>query len=137
MFYAVAGRTNAAIDCLYIIEEEVPQIADEIRKTVSKIIAGKHPQMHELPVIKEKITSFRQWFSTEEEKISNLIKDEEYDELSVMLNDRLKEAFPFMEGTLQFVCGEDGNIPEIIFADLYSVSLRCGYENSYQNVTMN
>lgn len=90
ILYAVLGKREAAQTALQVLLTHAPQVYEQTRSTVRRILAGEEPMFCEMEPDPEKLGDFWVWFAQNEDSFTEDV-----------LNERYNALFPEAEGELR------------------------------------
>ncbi len=125
---AAEGDKDRAYRCADIVADQLPQLYETTKHMVDEILEGRHPQFSEIPLERERIDAFWEWFVSSEDHLLNMLKTKEYDAVFQSVQPKLKELFPFMKRDLDFGIEPGEGAYIITFADYHMTSLEKGYK---------
>ena len=124
---AAKGDSEGAYNILNVIETQLPDIYNTTKKMVDDILDKKHPHFNAVAVPEERITSFWDWFVSNEVNLLQCLENKDYDTVFNLIQDELKKLFPFVERNLELGIEPKSDCYQIIFADFFMVSLKIAY----------
>lgn len=125
---AAEGDKERAYCCTDTIARQLPPFYETTKQMVDEILEGRHPQFSRIPIEKEQIDAFWDWFVSNEDFLLNMLKIKEYDAVFQLVQPKLKELFPFMKRDLDFSIEPEEGTYKIAFADYHMTSLENGYK---------
>lgn len=125
---AAKGDAEKAQYFTEILATQLPAFYDPTKKMVDSILEKKHPQFNRIRIEEGRKYTFWDWFVSNEGIFLQKLGMEEYDIVFQMIQQKLRDVFPFMERDLDFGIEPKEDFYQITFADYYMVSLEYGYK---------
>ena len=125
---ALRGDQAQADACLELLKAHTPDAWEEVRQTVSRILAGTDPLFFPVELDAKKISGFWQWFADYEATLQDLLLHEKYEAGVDTVAEQLLQVFPFLEERPYIALGKDdaGFILEL--HDMYAVAVIHAYK---------
>ena len=126
--YAVRGDAAKVEACIEILNRESEALADAVRESTAKILAGTDPVFFAVPVDEAKMAAFWNWYAGYEGELLTKLDGEQYDEGLTPVAKELLATFPFLEDIPNVGLGKNSNGYVLELKDYYAVGIVDAYE---------
>ena len=126
--YAALGRGEQVEACIEILKRENEALAEAVRESTAKILAGTDPVFAAVPVDPEKMAAFWNWYAGYETELRAKLDGEQYDEGLTPVAKELLATFPFLEDIPNVGLGKNSNGYVLELKDYYAVGIVDAYE---------
>ena len=126
--YAVRGDAPKVEACIEILRRENEALAEAVRESTAKILAGTDPVFFAVPVDEGKMAAFWAWYAGYETELLAKLEAEQYDEGLTPVAKELLHTFPFLEDIPNVGLGKNSNGYVLELKDYYAVGIVDAYE---------
>ena len=125
---AAEGDGERARNAVEKLAADASSSYETTKVMVERILNKEHPHFTSIEVNPKEVEAFWVWFKKEEAVLQKKLKQEDYQAVLQMLQQKMKEVFPFMERDPEIGIEPEGSLYKITLADLFVRSLTSGYQ---------
>ena len=126
--HAIRGNAEQVAACIEILKAENEAVANAVRESTDKILAGTDPVFFTVPVDGEKMAAFWNWYASYETELKEKLDAEQYDEGLTPIAKELLATFPFLEEIPNVGLGKNAAGYVLELKDYYAVGIVDAYE---------
>ena len=126
--HAIRGNAQQVAACIETLKAENEAVANAVKESTDKILAGTDPVFFPVPVEEEKMAAFWTWYASYEAELKEKLDGEQYDEGLTPVAKELLHTFPFLEDIPNVGLGKNSNGYVLELKDYYAVGIVDAYE---------